>query len=227
MDRGGCPPDEVAAALRDIALVNRVLGGARALRRLLDPQVLAAPAGGEVAVLDVGAGGADLALAMVALGRRRGRTVRVTAVDRDPTSVRVAARTASAAREVRVVLADAGALPFARKSFDVVCASMFLHHFGDEDAVALLGSFLGLARRAVLVNDLERGVVPWAFIALAARATRRSPLFAHDAPLSVRRGFTAPELLAIGRRAGGDGARVERLWPFRLALAVPADGAHP
>jgi 2-polyprenyl-3-methyl-5-hydroxy-6-metoxy-1,4-benzoquinol methylase len=227
MERAGCDPEEVAAALRDIAAVNRRLGGARALLRALDPHVVAAPPDGDVEILDVGTGGADLAVAMEAFGLRRGRTVRVTAVDRDPAAIRVAARAAAATRHVRVVLADARALPFEAKSFDVVCASMFLHHFGNEDAATLLGSLLRLARRAVIVNDLERGVLPWLFIALAARVTRRSPLFVHDAPLSVRRGFTPGELLAIGRRAGGEGAWVERLWPFRLALTLPTSGGGP
>jgi SAM-dependent methyltransferase len=227
MDGPGCGPEEIEAALRDIALVNRRLGGARTLLRALDPYVHAVPPGGVLDVLDVGTGGADLAVAMESRGLSRGRTVRVTAVDRDPAAARVAARTAAAARHVLVVLADARALPFADRSFDVVTSSMFLHHFAEADAAALLASFAKVARRAVIVNDLERGALPWAFIAVAARLARRSALFVHDAPLSVRRGFTVSELRALARRAGSDRARVTRRWPFRLALTLPAGGSRP
>ena len=104
---------------------------------------------------------------------------------------------------------------------------MFLHHFAEAEAAALLASFAKVARRAVIVNDLERGALPWAFIAVAARLARRSALFVHDAPLSVRRGFTVSELRALARRAGSDRARVTRRWPFRLALTLPAGGSRP
>jgi SAM-dependent methyltransferase len=139
MDRPGCPPAEIRGALRDIVLVNRWLGGARALLHALDPYLAATPPGGLLEVLDVGTGSADLAAAMEERGRRRGLTVRVTAVDRD-----AAARAAFATTNVRVVLADARALPFADRSFDVVTASMLLHHFDEPGASSLLTAWARL-----------------------------------------------------------------------------------
>ena len=99
---------------------------------------------------------------------------------------------------------------------------MFLHHFAHGDAVRLLAGFHALARRAVLVNDLRRHAVAWAFIGLASRVTRRHPMFVHDAALSVLRGFTKAELLAAAREAGSAGATVKRRLPYRLLLTMPA-----
>jgi SAM-dependent methyltransferase len=221
LDRTDNVPRDVEEALRDIAWVNRRLGGARALLRAIHPYLPAGPDGSDIEILDVGTGGGDLAAAMVDLGRSRGRRVRVTAVDRDPVAAAFAAR--EVPEGVRVVQADAAALPFPEKSFDLVTASLFLHHFRHPEAAALLSAFRRLARRAVVINELQRHRLPWAFIAVAARATRRSPMFVHDAALSVLRGFTETELRALARDAGAPEASVERSWPFRLLLVLPPD----
>ncbi len=63
------------------------------------------------------------------------------------------------------VAGDAFRLPFRTGSFDYVFCSLFLHHFQDMDVVRLLRGFAEVARKAVLVIDLERNPVPYYFIA--------------------------------------------------------------
>ena len=103
-----------------------------------------------------------------------------------------------------------------------VAKSDLIDHRG---AVELLRKLRRIARRAVIVNDLRRHRVPWAFIATVAHVTRRDPMFRHDAPLSVLRGFTVDELRAAGRDAGVTDPRVVRRWPYRLVMTLPAETA--
>jgi SAM-dependent methyltransferase len=219
LDRPDNPRAALEAALRDLRWVNRLLGGRRALFAALDPFLDAVPRGEGLLVLDVGTGSGDLPVAMVERARGRARRLEVVAVERDPSSASIARRETGAHPEIHVVRADARRLPFAPGSFDLVTASLFLHHFRPAEAAELLASFRRLARRAVLVNDLRRHLVPWGFIALAARATFRHPILVHDGPLSVLRGFTPEEL----RDAGGEAARVDRKWPYRLVMVLPGE----
>jgi len=224
LDRTDNATRDVESALHDIAWVNRRLGGARALLRGIDPFLQSHPPGGIFEILDIGTGGGDLAAAMVEHGRGRGLRIEVTAVDRDPAAVALAAR--EACPGVRVLQADAFSLSFTRQSFDLVTASLFLHHFRPGQAAALLAMFRRLARRGVVINELRRHRVPWAFIAGTARVTRRSPMFVHDAALSVLRGFTVSELRALAADAGAPASPVEQLWPYRLLLTLPPDSPH-
>jgi len=218
-------PDNFAHDLRhalgDIRAVNRWLGGSRALRLALRPLLLGADADRPLTVLDVGTGCGDLPLALVRLARRLGRRVRITAIDRDPAIAALARRRTAAVDEIRVVRADAFAPPFRPGSFDVVTASLFLHHFHEPEVVALLATFRRLARRAVVINDLRRHVLPWCAIQLLARLAVRHPIFIHDAPLSVLRGFTDGELLQAAAACGAPDAELRRRWPFRLVLTLP------
>lgn len=222
MDRPGNVAAELEGALQDIRRVNRLLGGARVVLDAVRPHLRSLPKGGVLSILDVGTGGADLPLAIAAEARRLARRARIVAIDREAITAGYARRAAAEDEDVTVVRADAFALPFPHGSFDLVTASMFLHHFVHGDVVRLLSGFRRVARRAVIVNDLERHAIPWAFIAVAARITGRHRMFVHDAPLSVLRGFTRDELLRAGREAGGSGARVETRLAYRLLLTVPA-----
>ena len=231
--RSDCPeildrPDNSSAdlqgAMRDIRLTNRWLGGNKTLLGALDPFFGSGP--DPLEVLDVGAGGGDLPMEMVRHAQRKGRQLRVTAIDREPRVAALAHRAVRDCPGVDVVCADALRLPFAERSFDLVTASLFLHHFSFDDLAILLDRFRHLARRAVVVNDLRRHRVPWVFIYVASRLTLRHPMYAHDAPLSVLRGFTVSELQQAARRAGAREARVRRRWPYRLLLTVPAAGEN-
>lgn len=224
LDRTDNSPADLKDAFRDIRLTNRWLGGRKTLLGALDPFLTPGPESLEI--LDVGAGGGDLPLEMVRHARRRGRELRVTAIDREPRIAALAHRAVRGCPQVGVVCADALRLPFAERSFDLVTASLFLHHFSFDDLVRMLVSFRRLARQAVVINDLRRHRVPWIFIYVASRLTLRHPMYAHDAPLSVLRGFTVSELRRAARRAGAPEARVRRRWPYRLVLTVPAAGEN-
>ena len=72
-------PDALRGNLRDLARINRWMGGTaasrRSLDRLLDGRTV------PHSLLDVGTGGADIPLDLLDAARRRGRTLRVTGVD--------------------------------------------------------------------------------------------------------------------------------------------------
>jgi len=226
LDRTDNAPLDIVSTLDDIRLVNRYLFGSKILVRAVRPFLSELREGETLSVLDVGTGGADLPLDLVAEARRLGRKISIVAVDRDAVTLDYARGKTAGTPEIEILSADAFELPFPPASFDLVTASMFLHHFRHDDAVRLLAGFKALARRAVLINDLRRHVVSWAFIGLTSRMTRRHPMFVHDAALSVLRGFTKAELLAAARDAGAADATVKRRLPYRLLLTMTAGEAH-
>ena len=159
-------------------------------------------------------------MAMVDEARRLGRGLRVTAIERDRNTAAIAAKETAAYSEIRIVRGDALQLPFPDGSFDVVTASLFLHHFKHDQIVQLLASFRALARRAVLINDLRRHLVPWGFISVVSRALGWHGMVVHDGPLSVLRGFVPDELMRAATEAGEVAPMLEHRWPYRLALTL-------
>lgn len=121
------------------------------------------------------------------------------------------------------VAADAFRLPFPNKSFDFVVCSLLLHQFGDAQIIELIRAFRGIARRALVVLDLERHPLPYYFLPATRWLFRWQELTVHDGRISVEAGFRASELAALARAAGGAGFTVRKHRPwFRLSLVLPA-----
>jgi 2-polyprenyl-3-methyl-5-hydroxy-6-metoxy-1,4-benzoquinol methylase len=216
MDLPAANPGELTQTLRHLAWINRYLGGVRLVRGHLAWLLPRLPAA--IRILDVATGFADIPRAIVRWGRHRGLRVEVEALDRHQQILELARRESIAYPEVRFRHGDALTLPYPDASFDVVLASLILHHMDGEDQVRLLRELYRVARRVVLVNDLRRGRWPFLITWAALHVVSGNRLIHYDGPLSVRRGFLPGELMALAREAGWARSRVSRHAFFRLAL---------
>jgi len=216
MDLPDADPAELARTLSDLAWINRWLGGRRLILHHLAPLLdgRAAP----IRILDVGTGCADVPRAIARWARGRQLPVEIEGIDHHGRIAALARQRSTAYPEIRIRNADALSLPYPDGSFDIVIASLVLHHMEGEDQVRLLRELYRVARRAVLVNDLRRGYWPFVVTWASLHVLSRSRLIRHDGPLSVRRSFLRAELLALARRAGWERARVSHHAFFRLAL---------
>ncbi len=212
---------DLHGSLRDLELINRLLGGHVFVRRYLD-RVLpvwrrrAASIPRALTVLDVGTGGGDVPAAVAGWGQRRGVPVRIVGVDRHPGIARFAASLARPS--IVVIQADARSLPFREASFDVCLCNLVLHHLTRDEGVALLRRLHGLARVGFLAVDLLRSPGGYGGVWLLTRAFRNR-LIRHDGPLSVRRAMSWPEYREFAQEAGVPGITLERLPLFRVALS--------
>ena len=208
-------PGEIQRSFDDLWRINRWLGGVSGCLHLLD-RYFARRGSRRVRVLDVGSGDSRLAAHLQAELDRRNQSAEFVALDRRLSHLRNG--DPSAGKLLRVV-ADVSDLPFAKESFEVVICNLFLHHFSENDSVELLQRLAGIAREAVLINDLERRALPYFFIRLGWPFAR-SRITRHDGAASVRQAYTKDELETLARRAGFTGFEVERLPAFRLGLTI-------
>ncbi len=199
------PLDDVPALvgnLRDLARVNRWLGGVR-----LSALGLAAltPAGMPLTMVDVGTGSADIPVALIDRAHKAGQRFSVTAVEHRQGILDAAllARPRLAhIPDLALRVADGRSLPFSDRSFDVAHCSLVLHHLEPPAAVELLREMARVARRGIVVNDLVRGRVAWLGAWLLSHLATTNRFTRKDAPLSVRRAYSVAELTALMAAAG-------------------------
>jgi 2-polyprenyl-3-methyl-5-hydroxy-6-metoxy-1,4-benzoquinol methylase len=201
----GVAEEEALRSLQDLRFVNRWLSNARSIHRAVRAHL--SPGG---RLLDVGSASGDVPAMLLS---RTAGPVMAVALDVKALHLRLAPPS------LRRVVADVRALPFAERSFDVVTASLFLHHFDAEDLPPLLRSLFALARRVLVVNDLHRAAVPYVFGRALFPMLFRSRVSVEDGLVSIRRGFRPAELRAAFAAAGVPLTRLERRFPYRL-LAV-------
>jgi ubiquinone/menaquinone biosynthesis C-methylase UbiE len=209
--------------LRDIALLNALFGGTRAVVRELEPFFARWKANGPSGkgetwtLLDVGTGLGDIPRAAARAARRHGITLRLVGIEVNRAAARLA-RGASGAASLAVVLADGGALPLGPRSVDVVVASQVLHHLPRETGVRWIAALDRVARRGVIVADLRRSRVAMAGVWAASLGLGMSGVTRRDAVVSLKRGYTKQEFDELLRQSGV--TAVARYRPgFRIVAA--------
>ena len=188
--------------LRDLGRANRWTGGTDLSRRAIDAL---APPPMAISLLDVGTGAADIPVALLANARRRGRELTVTAVDLRA-EVIAAARAANPTLDglpgLTLDVADGRSLPYSDGSFDVVHASLVLHHHEPDEAETFLRELGRVARLGIVINDLGRAPITLLGAWLLSHACTRNAFSRHDASLSARRAYTQTEVVELLWHAG-------------------------
>ncbi|CAN5500238.1 hypothetical protein BH24CHL9_BH24CHL9_15990 [soil metagenome] len=192
----------LAGNLRDLARINRWLGGVELSRRAIGALAIGPRRDSRttLTVLDVGAGGADIPAAL--LTGRRGNRMTITATDARPEIVAQAHAMHGGIPGLAHQVADGTQLPWPNEAFDVAHISLVLHHLEPEAAEAMLAELGRVARLGVVVNDLDRSRHGWLGAWLLLHATTRNPYTRHDGPLSVRRAYRPGEVAALAGRLG-------------------------
>ena len=223
MDDRSIGGDELAEALRQLRVINQVLGSAWPTLEGVLRLWRAAGRPGRLSILDIGAGSGDINRMLLAWAARQRIAIRITLVDIHPETC--AAATAYYRHEPRVQVVCSDVMRLGVRAADVVTAALFAHHFSSEQLPDLFVALARAARIGVVVNDLHRHGLAWAGIWAATRALSHNPMIRNDAPLSVQRGFRAAELEQL--RAAPGLSRLTYTWRpfFRYLISLP--GAAP
>jgi SAM-dependent methyltransferase len=218
MDDETLDADALRRNLADLRRINTLLGWTSFTTRAVAHHVHTTGLQ-SFSLLDVACGSADLPAAIARWAAREGIRAEIVATDVQPVMLEAAREQTAGVAGIRVERADAMALPYPPGRFDIALCTLALHHFGPEQAVTVLANLARVGRQ-VLVFDVVRSRAAYAGAWLLTRALAMHPITRHDAPMSVRRGYTASEARALAARAGLREAQVRVEAPFRLSLSA-------
>jgi hypothetical protein len=209
------PYGELTRSMRDVACSNRWLGGTHAVLSHVRRLLTGAQPGSRIRILDIATGSADIPSALLAWGARRGLNLTVVGVDNHLGMLRMAREQSPG---VHLVQADALALPFPPKSFDIALCALAFHHMGFDGSARVLAAMDGLTTRGFVVTDLRRDRPTLYGVTAALALIRAHPFTRHDGPASVRRAFTPMEYRKMVGLSGVSGVRVHTHAYYRVVL---------
>jgi len=179
---------------RDLRRLNNLMGHARVIARSLKEIFRSEP---PAQIVEIGAGDGHLLLCVTQSSPATWRDIDVTFVDlqnllNDDTKAKFAVldwRVRSIEADIFEWLVDPSA------KTDVVLANLVLHHFTDAQLTLL---FSGVAEKADAFIAVEPRRSRWPlFCACSLGIIGCNAVTRHDAPVSVRAGFTGCELSAL------------------------------
>lgn len=174
-------------------------------------------------IIDLASGHGGFALALASMARDAGVEVDITATDIKAEYLDLGAAEAQRMR-VNVEFRVQDALDLSNLepgSYDIVCCTQSIHHFGPGMVAVMFASASRLAGRAVHFVDGCRTFVKAGPLATLCRLNYRDPILAHDAWISCRRFFVPQELELLGRIGPwGDGLVAHWAPPSHCVLSL-------
>lgn len=225
LDAETIPVVDLYKNLDELAFINRYLGGHATVcfgmeRLIANGQPTARP----LHVVELGCGGGDNLRALARWARRHAYTVQFLGVDLKPEAIDYARSCSIDFPEIEYQTIDYREFQPA-KPIDIVFTSLFCHHLADADIVELMYWCQQHSQIGWFFADLHRHPFAYHAIRMLTALFSGSYLVRHDAPLSVKRGFSRAdwERLVCSLAASKGIQPVGRLywrWAFRWLFIV-------
>ena len=227
LDAEDIPRELLYQNLRELEFINKYLGGhkvsLRGLKKIMNDTKKT------YRILDIGCGGGDSLKSIANWAKKNNYNIELTGIDLKQDCIDFAKKNCENIN-CRFIQDDfRNALegfdnhkpeaPNPKSVFTIVHASLFCHHFTEND----IGAFVKTCSEhnaSFLVNDLERHPFAYYSIKFLTYLFSKSPLVKNDAPLSVLRGFKRKEWQAILNGVGMKNFSVKNRWAFRHLVTV-------
>src|SRR5580704_2783161 len=153
MDDLSCSGEVVNQTLRELEIINRVLGGNDVTLRGLD-QLLKKnrPANG-FTIADLGCGGGDILKRVAEWGTKNKLRLHLIGVDANPNIIDFAKKNTDGYTNIHYETMNVLSKEFQEKKFDVVLATLFTHHFSNDLLSDLLKLLKLQTRIGIIIND--------------------------------------------------------------------------
>lgn len=216
MDNFALSPDELHPVLKELDVINRLLGGFSVFHNAF--KKLSIQSGDSIS--DWGCGSGDTFKVLQKRFDKNNINPKYIGVDATPATLAYASKQFENQTKVSFVLADVLKEDFKPNEFDFVISSLFTHHFEDEAWIALIKKMMHASKKAVIINDLHRH--PFAYYAIAFLTTlfSKSYMVKHDSKVSVLRSFTRKELKILLEKAGAKTYTLKWMWAFRWQVII-------
>mgnify|MGYP006295249209 CR=1 FL=1 len=216
MDQPDVSSEEIFRALKELNIINSLLGGHSVTRTGLS-RLIPEPEG-NYRVIDFGCGGGGNLRTAWDWAESNNINVELTGIDLMPESIEYSREYLSDLENVTLVQTDYTDFQIENDEYDIALTSLFCHHLYDEHLKNLLQSMQRCASRGVILNDLHRHPVAYYSIKWITALFSKSRLVQYDAPVSVAKAFTRDELKDALLNAGVTEHTISWRWAFRYLV---------
>lgn len=214
LDGADIPFADIRQNMKELNTINTYLGGHKISTHGIKEILKTFSATQPVTICEIGCGGGDNLKAIESWCVKNGTTANFIGIDikKECTAF---ARQQYPTLNAQWIACDYKDVKFEDTKPHIIFSSLFCHHFLNEDIIQMLQWMKTSATRGFFINDLHRHPLAYRSIKIITALFSRSYLVKNDAPLSVARGFTKKEWLAIVAAAGLPGCTIEWKWAFR------------
>lgn len=212
--------EELKKALKEIATVNKWLGGNKVTVTGVENLLQQIKKTKTIRIIDVGCGNGDMCRALAMWGRKENRKLSVIGIDANAYTLKCAQELSYNFPEVSYREMDIFSEEFDHLSFDIAVSTLTMHHFDTETLQKLLGKMDENASIGIVINDLHRSAVAYRLYQLICSIFRTTKMFREDGLVSILRGFKKKELVQLSETLNFKKYTIRWKWAFRYQWII-------
>ncbi|NNE78346.1 MAG: methyltransferase domain-containing protein, partial [Pricia sp.] len=170
--------------------------------------------------LDMGCGDGTMLKKVAIWARKEGFKVDCIGIDFNEKGLDLARKASADFPEIQYMKQDILTLRPEKLKCDILICTLTMHHFYDEEIPIFLEQFAKLAHIGIVINDLQRSPVAYHLFRVFSAIFVRTKIAKHDGLVSVRRGFTKPELIAFSKSLPSMEHDIRWKWAFRYVWVM-------
>ena len=213
MDDFSIGGDLLRDTLDKLENINRWLGGNKVSVNGLKSILKNHPKEQEITIIDVGCGHGDILRDVAKFGRKYNYKFKLIGVDANPTAIEYANELSVDYPELSFETQDIFSDEFKKRKFDVVLATLFLHHFKEPELVSFLQNTSKQTNIGIVVNDLHRHKLAY-YLFMLLSIFISNKMIIEDGLTSVLRGFKRKDLESISNKLKVK-TNISWKWAFR------------
>lgn len=210
--------DLLTETLDQLARINKYLGGNQITMNGLKKILKGHPTDKPLTIVDMGCGNGDLLRCIAEYGKKVGYDFRLIGIDANAHTVAYARKLSGKYKELSFQQLDVFSEEFQKLEYDLVLATLFLHHFSEEEIVTLLQSVMKTATVGMVVNDLHRNALAYFLFRLLGLFIR-NPMTREDGLISIRKAFKREDLENMSKNMNAKSS-IQWKWAFRYQWII-------
>jgi len=214
MDDPKLNEDRLQAALKDVTLVNRYLGGQQITIDGIKHFIFKFPQK-KYSIVDLGCGDGAMLRKIADFARKNKLDFQLLGLDLNAKSIALAKSKSENYPEIKYSQKDILQLNQDTFSCDIITSTLTMHHFTDVEIQTFLMQFLSISKLGVVINDLQRSHVAYVLFKAFSVVFMKTHIARHDGLISIKRAFTKNELLTFTQKLQLESYKLKWRWAFR------------
>ncbi|NCT10128.1 MAG: methyltransferase domain-containing protein [Flavobacteriia bacterium] len=213
MDDFSIGGDLLRDTLDKLENINRWLGGNKVTLNGLKSLLKNHPKDKKITIIDIGCGHGDILRDVAKFGRKAQFHLQLIGVDANPEAIKYAQELSIDFPEISFRTEDIFSENFKNQQFDIVLATLFLHHFKEDSLISFLKNTLQNTKIGIVVNDLHRHKLAY-YLFMTLSIFIKNNMIIEDGLTSVLRGFKRKDLEKISIQINKS-PQISWKWAFR------------
>lgn len=213
--------EELASTLRQIANVNKWLGGTSvsvsAVKKIINKNKNSDRV---IKIADLGCGGGEVLREIAIWARKNNIKLALTGFDANAYTVEFAALLSQNFPEISYKQLNVFEFEAEENDYDITLCCLFLHHFNEDDIVLILKKLYQISALGVIINDLQRSPIAYYLFKMLTYVLGASYMVRHDGLLSIRKSFIRQELNDFRTTLAVNNYSIQWKWAFRYEVLL-------